>query len=94
MGFSRQDVVVTTNLRVDDQGNDDKLEGFWGQSFWLFIVLYVGVFVSWLCVIFLCVLIVCNISLCHKRVPLVLRVLKKNLCRLSLEFDSGFQWRD
>jgi hypothetical protein len=28
MGFSRQDVVVATNLRVDDQGNDDKLEGF------------------------------------------------------------------
>jgi hypothetical protein len=32
MGFGRQDVVVATNLKVDDQGNDDKLEGFRGQS--------------------------------------------------------------
>lgn len=81
VGFNRQDIVVTTNLKVDDQGNDDKLERFRGQSFWLFIVLYVGVFV-------------CNISLFHKRVPLILRVPKKYLCLLSLESTISFQWRD
>jgi hypothetical protein len=30
VGFNRQDIVVTTNLKVDDQGNDDKLERFRG----------------------------------------------------------------